>query len=302
MARGIDGRPIFRADTDRYKLLSLLEENVQKSGYLLYAWSFMDNHYHLAIRVNNYPLKKFLSSINGPYAQFFRKKIKTRGSLFQDRPKSVPCQDQKYLQELIRYVHLNPLRAGVVKSLRRLKTYRWTGHSVLMGTIDFAAQNCSDVLRFFSNETSIARLAYERFCLQGVESNDDSIDSKLAKVNKEIDDAHDSSCFVIGNPKYVQKVLKESKEIQNRLAHAAIDTITIDDIIKRVCDYFQLEESDLLKKGRGNVISQAKESVSILAHRHYQIPVIQIARRLHISSQAVSKMLKKEIGTDIPLC
>jgi len=291
MSRGIDGRPIFRSEKDREKLLLLIEKNIVKSGYLLYAWSFMENHYHLVLRINNYPFKKFAGAINGPYAQYYRTHIETRGSLFQDRPKTVVCQDQNYLQELIRYVHLNPVRAGVIKSLSRLRTYKWTGHSVLWGRQIFVAQNCEDVLRKFSSKVESARIAYEEFCREGLKNEDDSFSEKLAKVNREVEDSQDGACFVIGNSKFIQKVLKEKKEIGNRIGKAAREGVTIDDIAKEVCTSLSVEKKDLFRKTRLGPKAEAKKTVALIAHREYQIPVVQIARYFNVSSQAVSYLL-----------
>jgi len=89
MARGNEGKKIFLIDDDRYFFLNNLEHQIQQSGYLLYAWCLMDNHYHLLLRVNEYPLGNFMRQVNGRYAQYFRKKTKTRGYFFQDRYKSI---------------------------------------------------------------------------------------------------------------------------------------------------------------------------------------------------------------------
>jgi len=292
MSRGIDARPIFRHEKDKYKLLSLIEKNIQKSGYLLYAWSFMDNHYHLALRINNYSFKKFMGAINGPYAQYFRKKLKTRGSLFQDRPKTIVCQDQNYLQELIRYIHLNPIRAGQIKSLSRLATYKWTGHSVLMGKNILDFQNCVDILRRFSRNTSVARKAYEQFCLQGVDSENDDFTLQMMKINRDIQDNQDTGSFVIGNPEFVKKVLNEAEEIKQRLSRASVDGITIENIAAEICKQEGVEIRDLLRKGRANKLAQVKASIASVAHQKYQIPVVQIASYFNVSPPAVSYLLR----------
>jgi REP element-mobilizing transposase RayT len=163
MSRRMEARPIFRSHSDRELLKSLIGKNIDKSGYLLYAWCFMDNHYHLVVRINNYPLAMFMRSINGPYAQYFRKRIKTRGYLFQDRYKSIVCQDQNYLQELVRYVHLNPVRGGICETIRSLRNYKWCGHSVVMGLQTWNTQNCSDVLKRFGKNIESSRINYELF-------------------------------------------------------------------------------------------------------------------------------------------
>ena len=113
MARGNEGKKIFLIDDDRYFFLNNLEHQIQQSGYLLYAWCLMDNHYHLLLRVNEYPPGNFMRQVNGRYVQYFRKKTKTRGYFFQDSYKSIVSQDQYYIEQMVRYIHLNPIRAGI---------------------------------------------------------------------------------------------------------------------------------------------------------------------------------------------
>ena len=175
MSRGIDGMPIFRSDADRSAFLPILSNQLQKSGYLLYAWVLMPNHYHLVLRTTDYPLAACMRSVNSRYAQYFRKQLSTRGYLFQDRYKSIVTQDQNYVEELIRYVHLNPVRAGICKSIDALDSYPWCGHSVLLGRQDAPYQNTADVLRRFGSSLVSQRQAYRRF----IEGREDSEHTKF---------------------------------------------------------------------------------------------------------------------------
>jgi len=95
MSRGIEGKKIFSDDEDRHFFLNHLETLLSKTGYLLYAWCLMENHYHFLIRVNDYPLGAFMRVLNGRYGQYFRKKSGTRGYLFQDRYKSIVTDERQ---------------------------------------------------------------------------------------------------------------------------------------------------------------------------------------------------------------
>jgi hypothetical protein len=129
----------------------------------------MDNHYHLLIRVNEYPLGSFMRVLNGTYAQYFRKKGGTRGYLFQDRYKSIVTQDQDYIEEMVRYIHLNPVRAGVCATIEQLDIYPWTGHSVLVGSRSWQIQNTVDVLKKFSRKKVVAIEMYRHYLKNGLE-------------------------------------------------------------------------------------------------------------------------------------
>ena len=98
-----------------------------------YAWALVPNHFHLLLRTGPTSLKKVMGRLMTGYAVTFNKRHKRSGHLFQNRYKSVVCEEDAYLLELVRYIHLNPLRADLVKDLKELDKYAWTGHSAILG-------------------------------------------------------------------------------------------------------------------------------------------------------------------------
>ena len=107
------------------------------SGHLkVYAWALMSNHFHLLVRTGNQLLASSMRRLLTGYVVNFNRRHKRYGHLFQNLYKAIFCEDDPYLLELTRYIHLNPLRAGVVESLDRLNRYQWSGHAVLMGKVE----------------------------------------------------------------------------------------------------------------------------------------------------------------------
>ena len=133
MARGIERREIFKDDQDRQSFLERLAVILEKTQTQCYAWALIPNHFHLLLRTSLTPLSKVMRRLMTGYAVTFNKRHKRSGHLFQNRYKSVVCEEDPYLLELIRYIHLNPLRAGLVKDLKELDKYPWTGHSAILG-------------------------------------------------------------------------------------------------------------------------------------------------------------------------
>ncbi|MEA1991952.1 MAG: transposase [Thermodesulfobacteriota bacterium] len=133
MARGIERRKIFWDDKDRSSFLERLAVILEKTQTQCYAWALIPNHFHLLLRTGQTPLSKVMRRLMTGYAVTFNKRHKRSGHLFQNRYKSIVCEEDQYLLELIRYIHLNPLRAGLVKDLKELDKYPWTGHSAIMG-------------------------------------------------------------------------------------------------------------------------------------------------------------------------
>ncbi|MBD3343819.1 MAG: transposase, partial [Chitinivibrionales bacterium] len=168
MARGLDGMDIFADDSDRRVFCNLLGRYIGQSGTKCYGWSLLKNHYHLVLRTSDQPLAILMKPLNARYAMYFNKRHKRRGYLFQDRFKSIATQEQRYIQELIRYVHLNPIRAGICNDLKELDRYTWCGHSALMGTQACAFQDIWPVLRRFGKSAQTARIAYSEYLAQGL--------------------------------------------------------------------------------------------------------------------------------------
>ena len=133
MARGIERRKIFLNDNDRKSFLERFASILEETQRQCYAWALIPNHFHLLLRTGPTPLSNVMRRLMTGYAVTFNKRHKRAGHLFQNRYKSVICEETPYLLELIRYIHLNPLRASLVKDLKELDKYPWTGHSTILG-------------------------------------------------------------------------------------------------------------------------------------------------------------------------
>lgn len=146
MARGIERRKIFRKDADRDDFLSRLDLILTETQTPCYAWALMPNHFHLLLKTGAAPMATVMRRLLSGYAQSFNRRYRRHGHLFQNRYKSILCQEETYLLELVRYIHLNPVRARIVPDFRRLNTYPYCGHSVLLGKRRFGFQDTNTVL------------------------------------------------------------------------------------------------------------------------------------------------------------
>jgi len=217
MARGIERRDIFKDDKDRKAFLERLATVLEETQTQCYAWALIPNHFHLLLRTSlpaspesasdgqwragAGPLSKVMRRLMTGYAVTFNKRHKRSGHLFQNRYKSVVCEEDPYLLELIRYIHLNPLRAGLVKDLRELDRYPWSGHSAILGRrknqliqykppdsgkrsddtknksairnlkseISLAEKTIQDLLLIFGSKKGGARRRYRQFVKEGVD-------------------------------------------------------------------------------------------------------------------------------------
>ena len=149
MVRGIEKRSIVDDEKDRSDLVSRMGETAQKTNTVIYAWALMNNHAHILLRSSEYGLSTFMRRFLTGYASSFNRRHHWFGHLFQNRFKSIICQEDLYFLELVRYIHLNPLRAGLVDTLTELDHYKWCGHSALINHRENGFQNREYVLNWF---------------------------------------------------------------------------------------------------------------------------------------------------------
>lgn len=162
-------RAVFRADRDMDHFLERLGEILQDTKTPCYAWALMPNHVHLLLKTGTVPLSTVMRRLLTSYALWFNRKHNRSGHLFQNRFKSILCQEDAYLLELVRYIHLNPVRSGIFQDLDGLDRYPYSGHSVLMSKKKLEWQDTRWVLGLFGKGLTAARVAYRSFVEKGIE-------------------------------------------------------------------------------------------------------------------------------------
>ena len=172
--RGLERRAIFRDNHDRQQFLNYLERVVQATGLAVLAWALLPNHVHLLVRTpsrrapGGSGLSTAMRRLLTAYAMAFNRRHHRTGHLFQNRYKSILVEEESYLLELVRYIHLNPLRAGVARNLAELDAHPWSGHSALMGKAPRHWQAQDDVLGQFGAKLHRARRNYRAFVADGI--------------------------------------------------------------------------------------------------------------------------------------
>ncbi len=168
MVRGLERRAIFRDDVDRGDFVGRVARLAEQGALVVLAWALLPNHAHLLIRTGGRPLARSMRALLTGYAGTFNRRHKRAGHLFQNRYKSIVVEEEIYLLELVRYVHLNPLRMKLVPGLAQLDRYPWTGHSALLGTRARPWQATGEILARFGRGIARARRAYRAFLAEGI--------------------------------------------------------------------------------------------------------------------------------------
>ena len=164
IVRGNQRQEIFHDEADYGKYLSLLSGYRERYQFRLFAYTLMSNHVHLLIETREAPLSKVLQGLSQSYTQYYNRRRKTVGHLFQGRYKAILCDRDAYLLALVRYIHLNPVRAGIAEQAAK---YRWSSHRSYIGMEDSDLVSCDEVLKMFSAKKAIARDRYLKFVSEG---------------------------------------------------------------------------------------------------------------------------------------
>jgi putative transposase len=271
MVRGIEGRRIFRDDRDRDDFIQRLARLVPATGLTVYAWALLPNHIHLLIRTGPRPLARIMRSLLTGYAGAFNRRHHRHGHLFQNRYKSIVVEQDPYFLELVRYIHLNPLRAGLVNDLKALDRYPWTGHSAIMDGIDRLWQAVPEVLEQFGPRREAARRRYRQFVAAGIpqgrkpELQGGGLVRSLGgwSAVQELRrgrESYTSDERILGGSDFVAALLNEI-EGQRRPIRSAP---ALDEIIDRVCEATGLRPEALRGTGRTATACRSREGVAYI--------------------------------------
>jgi REP element-mobilizing transposase RayT len=168
IVRGIERGRIFRNDPDYEDFIARLGRLLEGSRTLCYAWVLMSNHAHLLLRRGERKLSWVMQRLLTGYAVSHNLRHRRSGHLFQNRYKAIVCEEDAYFLALVRYIHLNPYRAGLVRDPARLGRYPWSGEGALEGAGGHRWQDTGEVLGLFGRNGRKAIAGYRRFVLEGV--------------------------------------------------------------------------------------------------------------------------------------
>ncbi len=294
IVRGIERRNIFRNNTDRRLFVERLANLLQETDTDCFAWALIPNHFHLLLRPNRIELKQFMRRLLTGYAITFNTRHNRAGHVFQNRYKSIVCEEETYLLELIRYIHLNPLRANIVSDIEALKKYKWCGHAVLMGIRSLEGQAINEVLARFDIRSETARLGYLKFIADGVPQGKrpELVGGGLKRsLGSSFLPGSELELFderVLGCGAFVEQLRKE-QELRDKL----IANMKLPELMTRVGNYYGITPDRLKEPGRSKEIIEARDVFCHIAVRVLLYPGTETGRFLHIGRSAASHAVRR---------
>lgn len=255
--RGIERREIFLCENDYRYFKDIIGELVEEEQVQCYAWALMPNHFHLLIVRGATPIATFMSRLLTRYAVYYNRKYKRSGHLFQNRYKSVLCDKDSYLKKLVAYIHLNPVKAKIVKGMEGLANYPWTGHRALLGMEKNKWQNIEEILGLFGQTEKQAKTTYERYLCEQKDENTDLSGGGLIRSGGTLEKATSHRKLeqemyddrILGRGDFVEKVLNQMDE-KDRIQTKLKRSMTIEELIAHVSQERGVKPVELYKKGK----------------------------------------------------
>lgn len=247
--RGNNKEDIFLSNEDRSQLSFLLQEGLERFGHRIHAFCFMTNHIHLALQVSDVPLSKIVHNFSFRYTNYLNRRYQRVGHVFQGRFKSILLDKEGYLKELVRYIHLNPVRGGLVQEVGN---FHWSSYQ------SYLHRNCQEfpwvttdvVLQLFGEDCSSAVSRFVAFHQEG----DEKPEEVLCRGNQE--------GRILGDKAFLSKI----RRINER--QRVSDTVPLSVLIDVVCQHFSVKVDDLSTPSRKEKVSRIRAILAILTQNH----------------------------------
>ncbi len=304
IVRGIERGEIFRDDQDRDRFVDRMGSILSKTSTSCYGWVLLPNHVHLLLRTGRVPIATVMRRLLTGYAVTYNRRHRRHGHLFQNRYKSILCQEDPYLLELVRYIHLNPLRAKIVSDLDSLDSYRYAGHRVILGKEENCWQDVETVLSRFGRRRGIARRRYREFVSEGIkegrrpelvrgglrrgiagweETGDGRVETERTKGDERI----------LGEKGFMEEVLRASEEELERRFRLRTQGYDLERLTSRVGEVLRIEPRRIWGPGRYADVVAARSLLSYWAVRELGMSATELARRFGMTQPAVSISVKR---------
>lgn len=269
--RGNSRQTIFFEDDDYFRWQQLIHDGIERYRHRIHAYCWMPNHIHMAVQAGSAPLGQFMRFVASGFARIMNKKRDRTGHFFERRHRSILVQESEYLRELVRYIHLNPVRAGLVSAPA---DYPWSSHHAYLGRPCPEWLISDRVLGMFSATILSARRRYFIFMS---ETKSDTMVQQLRHGDKEDD-------RIIGDDDWRHAVLDDVEIRQTR--------DTLDTLISRLCDENGISEDALTSTSRARKYAMVRAEITLLATEQGVATVTEIARRFGRSQPTLSRSVR----------
>ena len=303
MGRGIERKKIFWNNDDRKDFLDRLAALAFDGAMDIYAWALMPNHFHILCKTKNIPLSTSMRKMLTGYVVNFNGRHRRRGHLFQNRYKSIVCQEDLYLKELVRYIHLNLLRGRLVEDLDQLNGNPWSGHSALAGKVDRPWQDTRYVLSYFGAPEN-SRNNYIAYVEKGLAQGHrpelvggglirslGGWSEVLASRKRGEKQAFDQR--ILGDGDFVKHVVSDLDDFVKRNLRLSGQRLDMEAVAEKVALKYDVSMEELTSGSRRSQVVKARRALSWLCVRELGYSGADVARFLGVANSCVTRIISK---------
>ena len=304
MVRGINKSPIFEDDQDRIRFLERLGQTVSEAKCTVYAWVLMNNHVHILFKSGKQGISAVMRKLLTWYAVYFNRRHRRTGHLFENRYKSILCDENNYLLALVRYIHLNPIRAKIIHTMEELGRYPWSGHRAIIGKADYPWMDIDSVLSQFGGTKKKAIAEYRRIMRDemsqgripeltggGLIRSQGGWSQVLSMRNKGRKEESDER--ILGAGDFVQTILKEAEESQLRQLKLRRSGRTIAEIIREECTKGKISYEELKRGNRRRSVCAVRMTIARRSREELGLTGADIARHLGVNTSSINRSLAR---------
>lgn len=304
ICRGFDRRAIFRNDEDREDFIVRLSRIVIETKTACYAWALVPNHFHLLLQNGGTAITTIMRRLLTGYAVSFNRRHQRKGRLFRNRYKSILCQEERYMLDMVRHIHLKPLRSGVVSNLDMLDRYPHCGHSVVMGNVEAPWQNTDLLLSLFSEKQSNGIRLYRshlaerashppRRELSGGNLLRSTDGWQAIKSSKDSETHRKGDERILGDSDFVEAILARSKENLEHSYRLKSIGFNFEKVLRRASEVFGVPIKAIVSGGKQPVRVRARSLVAYWAVRELGMNGTLVGRKIGLSQSAVSRAVQR---------
>lgn len=284
IVRGNGGQDLFSADHDRQRFLQLLGKGIARFQHRVHAFCLMTNHVHLLVQVGEAPLSRIVQNLSFRYTRYINSTRNRTGHLFQGRYKAILVDVDRYLLELVCYIHNNPVRAGLVA---RPEEYPWSSHRAYLGEAELSWLTTDWVLAQFAGQSKRAVALYRNF-LQA-----DTAASMETALREGLFDGR-----ILGGDHFAQDALAKAEEKDRQ-------TLTVEQVLTQVCVFYGLDRQAVSSTRRDRAVARVRAVAAYLIRESGYLSLTELAELIHRDISGLSRAasrLQQKMAEDAQLC
>lgn len=301
MGHGVGDEYVLGTDADKGSFLARMDFLGPSMDFRVYAWALMPSHYHLLIEVGSHKLHEIMHRLLGGFSKSYNRRHGHRGHVFMSRFKSILVCKDEYLYELIRYINLNPLRAGLVDNLSDLADYPWTGHRAMIHGAEHLWHDVNAVLGAFGMDADSSRGAYLSYLSSGIaDGESDLLESGNLRIGRSgvvvekgarsDQRRYDYVGTVLGSREFAVESALILDDRRRQTRSRGHEHEEVEAIIERVCELYGIDCIRLKGRSKGGAASKARITAARLLFEA-GISRADISRRLNLAPSTITRLL-----------